>query len=600
MNGRSDELRSRAVSPADSDSRRALTGWPALVVGLVCIGLGLVAVGWNAGVYRHRQPIYDSMSYYSKLHRTMSTARNEGLLRAVEQNCRSSNTVAMPFLIGSLLGLFFEPSRAIGVWIQVAELTWMAISLVVYFRVVRRTSAGNATLLALPFTLMACLYYDNGGLSDFRMDLSLLLMYASTCLWYLIAHASRKPRDYWILGAVAGMAILFRATAPVYLLASLGPIAAIDWLRDDRRNELLAGWARSLAAALAMGGWFYLVNFQYLHYYYVVWNSDANAQLPLAQSVRHVEFAAKHVGNVVAIWFAAAYAIVLTQRKLLRLWRQPRRGLALAGSLADLRPLWMGLSPLVFLVFSGAGENRFVSMPAAFGLLLAALIPLARQGLLPKPGWRTAAWGAVTAASFAAALLQGYQRHQPGKFDSMSAHRTVVQAIVDDARRLGQPHARYAALHLHELNTTSLQNVLLFDMPGTRTHVARTICQDVQLMPQQVFFQPADADWRQVPGKDDRQKESHLVKIAGETVDYLIVPAKESLPRIQDHVSHFVINRHLRRLRDDLIASGDWVPITGPIVNGPWETVEVWRNSHVRVVQAGTSLGAGISREVRH
>ncbi len=561
-----------------ADAPRTGSAWALVTVVAICCGIGFYAVWLNHLVYQHRQPIFDSMSYYSKLYRTMSTVRHQGIIAAVIESLSGSNTVAMPFLIGSILGPIVAPSRAIGVWIQISELMWMACSLVIYFQTAKRLSAGYAVLFSMPFLSLARLYGESGGLSDFRMDLSLLLMYASTCLWYLIATSTRRPRDFWMLGIVAGVAALFRATAPVYLLAALLPIVLLDLLRSDRRRQFAMLLMKSLIAASVVALWFYIVDFNYLYYYYAVWNTDAQAKLPWAQSIRHVEFAVKHIGAMMAVWLMIAYIVIFTQASLFRRLRGPWVGLSRMCAANDCRPLWMGIVPLAMLVFGGAGENPYVSIPAAFGLLLAAIIPLAHVSLLPRSSWRRWSLVTATAGCFLAAFVHGYQRHLPGPFHSMQAHQQVLQSIIDDSHRLGRTSASYAALHLYQLNATSLQNVLLFDRPDATTNISRTICDGVQLMPNQTFFRPAVADWQDVPGGDDDQKESALLAIAETTVDYLIVPEPDSAAQLASFVPHFVINRHIERLRRHLVNSGRWTPITQPIVNGAMETVRVWRN----------------------
>ncbi len=576
-------------------------GFDYLAIVAVCLGVGVYAVSLNRMVYQHRQPIYDSMSYYTKLHRVMSTARYEGVPDAVGQTCQGANTVALPLLVAAMLGRVAEPDRAIGVWIQVGQLLLLSCLLVRYWRLVVGLRSADAVLLTMPVIGMACLYYDQGGLADFRMDLGLMLMYGATCLAYLVARHRRRAGDYWVLGVVAGLSLLCRATAPAYLLLALGPLALIDLglrlfssppLRGRGQGEGAPGlddipsgrggtWkhevkllGRSVLAASLVGGWFYVLNYEYLHYYYVVWNTDANARLPWSSSIRHLEFALKHIGLAAGVWLVLAAVVI---------GRPPGDapvGAAASGqsTLWDWRLVWIGLAPLAGLVMGGAGHNPFVSMPAALGIYLALVRPLAvRLGHLLASKRRVALW-VVTMACLGLAMYRGYTRHQPGPYRSMAAHHAILQTLLADAQRRGESAVSYGALHMNQMDATSLQNVLLFDTPNCHTQIARTIWEGVQLMPNLTFFRPAESDWRDVSGNSDEEKIATLIGEANDRLDYLVIPELESVDKISKTLPHFVGNRHLAALRERIVESKVWQPISEPHVVGPLETVRLWRN----------------------
>ena len=92
----------------------------------------------------------------------------------------------------------------IGIWIQTGELMLLVWSLYYYLTCVRRLPGSLAAFSIAPFFCCACLYSYRGGLSDFRMDLGLMLLFSVTCCWYLIASATGRRLHFacsaWLVG----------------------------------------------------------------------------------------------------------------------------------------------------------------------------------------------------------------------------------------------------------------------------------------------------------------------------------------------------------------------------------------------------------------
>ena len=270
------------------------------ILATLCLVVGLFAVRLNARFYARSQPFYDSMSYHDQVHRVMTQARADGIVAALGTACRSS-TVCLPLIVAALAGPFIDPSRTVGIAIQIVELAILCGTLWYYLHRVRGLAPGVAALTVTPCLLWRCLYDFNGGLSDFRMDLSLALLFTTTVLWYLIAIATGRVGHFVTLGIAASATCLFRATAPVYLALTLAPLVITDLVPNATRPRRLAGLGIAAVTAAAGCLWFFLMNYEALHYYYVVWNTDANAQLPLRESLRHVSFAVGHIGVPAAV-----------------------------------------------------------------------------------------------------------------------------------------------------------------------------------------------------------------------------------------------------------------------------------------------------------
>jgi hypothetical protein len=555
------------------------------VLTLACLGLGNYAVRLNAHFYERNQPFFDSMAYHENIHRVMATTREKGLLTALGKSCHSA-TVCLPFVIAAFLGLVFEPSRAIGIWIQIGELLILAWSLYYYLHRVRRLSPAFAALAITPFLCLRCLFFFNGGLSDFRMDLSSYLLFATTATWYLIATQTQRLSHYVLLGLACGATCLFRATAPIIFVAALGPVAVADlWIRQDRWR-VVRGLATAGGIAAVTSLWFFILNFDLLYYYYVVWNTDANANLPLSESVQHLSFVVWHVGVPAFRLLVCFQLIVLLDAALTN---RPRAWLQWLGQLrpwqVDWRLLWIGAAPVLFLVLRGAGLNAFVSMPAVFGLTLFLLFPL-RAKWSQKLSWPALVAVAVVAIICAnSALRRGWRDHKGGEMDSMAAHRRVLDVIVADATRTGQHDVAYTTLHCLDLHPQSLHSVASFDLPGAEAARDAAICQGVRFSPRPGFSVAAAADWSAVPGDSDEAKLHSLTQRAADEVQYLILLEESSARAIQREFTWQEINLRAVAVREMALASGRWVPISESIPNSKWEVVRVYRNTNLQVAR---------------
>src|SRR5437764_75526 len=84
----------------------------------------------------------------------------------------------------------------------------------------RRWGAGYLRLVALVFAF-ACITFQgvflyHAGLSNLRMDLSQALAYGAAVTLLAVARHTGRVRDWLLFGTMLGVALLFRATTPVY------------------------------------------------------------------------------------------------------------------------------------------------------------------------------------------------------------------------------------------------------------------------------------------------------------------------------------------------------------------------------------------------
>ena len=161
----------------------------------------------------------------------------------------------------------------------------------------------------------------------------------------------------------------------------------------------------------------------------------------------------------------------------------------------------------------------------------------------------------------------------------MAAHREAIDAIVADARRAGHEEVRYGTTHCFYFNQASLENVTLFDHPaavwdGTSCRIA-----GVALRPDETFAIAAEADLARVPGDTEAEKLEHVLTTAAGTIDYLAIPDEATALFVQERMPFNVINRFAVMIRDRLLHSGHWEPISGVIRNGEHEVVRIYRNT---------------------
>ncbi len=552
-----------------------------VIVVLFCLGMGVYFCAIQDLFYTHYQPFFDSLGYYDQLHAVMLTGQQEGWAAATYHAFDSGTTVYMPFLIASLLGLIIEPSRNIGVWIQTVELGVLMMSALVYFCKIKSVKPLPALLLLVPFAMTTCLYRNNGGMSDFRMDLSLYLTFSISCVWYLIATATGRRLHFFFVGLAIAVTCLFRATAPVYLVLGLGPVTLLDLMVRKNRQVLVEGLAIAFATAAAGSLWFYLLQFGKLHYYYFVWNTDANAKLPLNESVAHIKFAFRHIGSQFLIWIGCINLLLLLAN-----WNRGHSLLATARDLTvhsarhiDWRLVWLAAAPLSMLVFRGAGLNQFVCMPAIVGILLLMLNPIAenQRFLSHRPLFIAAICASVLC--LASVGIEGWDKHLPGPYNSMVAHKQTIQTIVNDAKRERLRHVNYGSTHMYYLNSSSLGSALRFDITEAQIRGRRIFLDKVQLIKNGVFSGiVADANWNELEGGDKTEKLNRLLYMADSRVDYLILPDPQTISFLEENVSFNIINQHQRVVRRHVLENGNWVRVGPPIVNSKTETVQLYRN----------------------
>ena len=540
------------------------------VMAIVAIqaGMGLFATYLNRLFYEKYGPFYDSLAYFNSIAEMAAIAESEGRAAALVQTA-SRSTVFYPWLVFAAFAGKVGLDRSIAVWIQIFASTWMQLALFTYFYRQHRNAA-LAVILSSTFLGIAALFCFNGGIADFRMDLIQYFFYATSMAVYLVARKA-EGRFWWAaLGVSIGALCLARATSPIYLTLVFAVLAPIDIVtaRGEARNVLI-GWCLAAAVAMAVAGWFYLTNLTFLHYYYFVWNLDANAKLPVTQSAEHIIFMFRNVGW----WLIGALAL---RSAIIALAAVNRLG---TGELwrINWRALWFGAAPVAYLVLSGAGLNPFVSMLGAAGLVMFLLEPLA-SGARAIGRSLELVLLTVVLAGVAINATRAVGNHS--RDDRVSSWVPCRDGLIRLTRAIeGQMSTgerrdyRYAVAHVGRVTADTVFNVLAFDtkLPvrprATIVYGAATLSRCYQGVATPV-------EWGAHAGSSDDEKIAQLVELLTSHCDFFVMSTSDSELPASTTIHQFIpeINRRL-------LQTQAWRQVTEPLSISPTERVILLRNS---------------------
>jgi hypothetical protein len=535
--------------------------------------LGAYASWLNKDFYRHEAPFFDSASYTNYLGWVIGSTRLDGA-RPGWDIAMVKGTAPLygieAFLLAAARAPIASP-RQLAVWLQAFWMLALAVSVFLYWANGRRCAPFTAFALTLPFLMPAAVFYYNGGLQDFRLDLSLYVFLASAGAWYLRTYDS-PSRWYWLLaGCFLALAGLSRATAPVYSVILFGPLIAIRFFSAGRR-VLFRGIGWMLLPFLAVGLPYFLYHFSYLHYYYVEFSKDANANLPLAQSAAHFLYAGKNLGAVLGI--SAALCALASILRLRPVWQE-----------IDWKLLYLGLAPVLLLMLRGAGLNPFVSMPVIFGWLVFLLAPV--KGRVPQPGplpiailLAACAWNAAEARAAA-----------PNPHVRVEAFREAIDRMREDSLRRKLPKVDFVTAHNWNFHPQFLRSVLLNEYgylsgelrllspegtPWIREGLYRS--DSLEYNYEMPFTAAVPLVWQQqVHGATDAEKVEWLLGEARTHLDYIFFPDEPTIDFMEKYISGNYINTKTRAIRKRFLESGEWERMGEPLVVTEVERVEMYR-----------------------
>ena len=546
-----------------------------LLIAACVLAQTLYAIRLNTLLYARTGPFYDSMSYLHHYAKVLTVSRDQGIPAGLRLAFHSG-TVSLPWIFTALCSPVLPLSRHGAIWFQEIWMLALGWSVFFYLTRYRRLPAARSFCLTLPFLAFHAAFAANGGVSDFRMDLMLYLLLSNMAVWYLATYETASWRPWAASGLFLLLAILNRATSPVYIAAMFGPLLAARVLTGSRVERirvvtrLLAFWGPpAVLGSLAL-----IANFEKLHYYYFVWGADPNANLPLSRSLVHVLLAGSSIGIPLTLAAIPALLLRLWDGRSVygRRWRDWMRGL-------DWRLLWLGTAPVLMLVIRGAGLNPYASMPAVFGGLLFCFLPLARDPAGSAFGRNVMAALVVTACLANAA--HGYWMHRDprGLAPTMPALRRAVELMHDDTVASGRTLARFATAHIVDFDALALRSVLIFEYGAApRNNLLTYGGVAFRTEDTNAFGHAVPVRWeRDVAGGNDDEKLATLVSLASRDLDYIFLPDARSLDWLEKHRAFNFMNTKTRAMKTRLLATGQWEPLGEPLVASPNETVQLYR-----------------------
>jgi len=546
-----------------------------LAGGTICIlafqmVLGLYASALNHLFYANNGPFYDSLSYYNTLAQMQITASSRGAIAALFDALYGS-TIVFPWVLFAPFATFLDATRSNAVWLQIIPATIMQLSLFFYFFRVRSIQMPLALIYSATFVLVAASFNHNGGLADFRVDLLQYLLFVTCMTAYLIARRLGTLRWWALFGISAGLVCLARTTTPVYLAPIFVVLASVDILVE--RSNLRAVFSRWLTAAISailISGWFFVTNFDYLYYYYVVWNQDANANLPIFESIKHVENAVGHIGSYLLVALVLNFIFSVFAA----------RGSLSVGAIARLnwRPLLFSAVPLGYLVLSGSGLNPFVSITGTAGLIMFLLDPIENEQPNAR-GWLHTASAMLLLAAGLGNMTSGIAqntRDMAWWIPRQEAVRAVNDVIVATVRQAPGPRMyRYAFVSGSAFNDALIFNTMYYDLQLPHVEGHTVVIGENWLAPTSVRTSAGTTvEWDRLPGTSDDDKIEKVVQYLAEHADFLVTATEES-----KLAAHVLINRFVPEINRRLSATGQFQQIAGPVQVNAEEAVVVYRNT---------------------
>jgi hypothetical protein len=311
--------------------------------------------------------------------------------------------------------------------------------------------------------------------------------------------------------------------------------------------------------------------------YYLVGNADATANLPMRDSARHYLYVAWQIGPALCVVMAGS---CLWQ--VLRGWRDRKWSVRALATALDWKVLWIGLAPAGMLMVHGAGHNPFVSMPSVFGLLLFAFLPFTGRGGYSRK------WGVGLSAALMGVVLWNAAgavwriQTARGRAPAMAAVRGVIERMRDDAAQRGDKVVRFSSSFSGYTLIWAVHNSMLYEYGGKLAGIDVVDPRGLRFQMSELsrFGPETEREWEAaVPGAGDDQKMAFLMTTAREKLDYLILPNGATAARYETGGPRGAyINRKVRRLREEILASGRWERLGPPLEVGPNEWVELYAN----------------------
>jgi hypothetical protein len=527
--------------------------YPALFLILSLMVVVAISILQNQCFYKNYGAFYDSMAYLNQLAVVMGRVHTLGFWGTLSSSYNES-TVFLPWLMGAFLAYFTEPTRLLGIFIQTPLLALQLITGYRFFKLIGLSNL-RSLMFSIPLISYPAIFSFNGGLSDFRMDLSQALIYGSFLASLMIARSRKNIIEWIFVGLIVSLGCLFRATTPVYVLFVLLFTFILD-LKTHHIKYTLQRYSAIGGVVFILTGWFYLLNFDHLHYYYFVWNTDANAHLPLSESLNHLSFLKDHLGYpLIFSLLLVIFCSFLIKPKRLSLYQSLNSCVALIGSLV----------PILYLVLSGAGLNPFVSIVAVPGFILFSF-SFRQDGGCFKSEFVNRLFIIILTILFSCSIFFAVQN----SFKQISIwmpYKNGVSdlwnSIHDDAKSTQKNNIVISFLYLGSVNDDVITNHLVYEEKFKLDSKFKAYNNKMIVAPLK-FKLGAHANWIELPGDTDRKKVEYLISTSLRKSDYVVMadegsdlPVQHIINSYASYVRHVLQTSHqLEKVKSHIIFSG--------------------------------------------
>jgi hypothetical protein len=259
---------------------------------------------------------------------------------------------------------------------------------------------------------------------------------------------------------------------------------------------------------------------------------------------------------------------------------------SLRVSTLDWKLLYLGIAPVLFLIVRGAGLNPFVSLPAAFGMLLFLLAPVRGNGPVLCSVWSRGAGAVLLAGCLWHAVRAPGQVGYPETH--MSAMRQGIDWMHEDALQKKLPRVDFVAIHNWNFHPDFVRNVLINEygyrasrwslvspegIPWEPFHVWKHLEASYQLP----FTSNVALVWQEdVEGSTDEEKIEWMLRTARKDIDYIFIPDDATIDFMEKYIAHNFINTKVRAIKKRFLDSGEWETLGTPLAITDFERVQLY------------------------
>lgn len=221
-------------------------------------------------------------------------------------------------------------------------------------------------------------------------------------------------------------------------------------------------------------------------------------------------------------------------------------------------------------------------MPSAFGLLLFLLCPYTTFPRFEKLQKHSEIVMVAFLSLLVVSLSRGVTSHTSNQVGSMSALKQIVDVMMTDARQRQTSEIAYGVTFIRWTVSASIQNVLIYEFHGIPIDLGVVSVGNVRFSsPIRELHVAAPVEWERIESATDADKLLRIVDMVNTKLNYLVLPTQQTALFLQDKIRHVKIHEFAVALRQQILDSGKWIPISDEISLDEEEHVIVYRNQRI-------------------